>query len=795
MKILKKTLLFLVSITALAALGLYGYLQYTAPSYKGKIKLKKIQNQTTVYFDNFGVPHIYAKTEKDAMVAFGYVHAQDRLWQMELLRRIAPGKLSEIFGSVMLKNDLFFSGLGIDEASEKAVAEMDKSSQAYQLTLAYLEGVNQFIEHGKTPIEYQLLGIKKQKLTVKDVYNIFGYMSFSFAMAQKTDPLLTDIRNQLGSAYLKDFGIDGSLGTKQLRSFTTQATAYSKISQSIAALLDNSPAPPFVGSNSWVIGAQKTKNNKLIFENDPHIGYSQPGTWYEAHIITPSYEMYGFHLAGTPFPLLGHNRNYAYGLTMFENDDLDFFQEEQNPANPNQYKTATGFVNYIVISKTIKIKDSVDVVLKVQSTQHGPIMSGLLEGISRTKPVALSWIFTQHTNNIVDAVYKINHAQNKNDFKNAVALIHAPGLNFMYGDSKNNLAWITSGKLYEVNKSVNTNFILSGTNGIDDKKQFIEFKNHPMAINPPWNYVYSANNQPQAINNYLYPGYYLPKDRATRIESLLQNKNNWTKADVCKMTLDTKSITALENIKVVLNTLDVNKLSGIEKQAVDSLRQWNGSNELQQVAPTIYNKIVYFYLKNTFEDELGTANFKAFLATHVMKQIINAQLKNKASVWWDNRKTKNRVEGRAEILAQSFSNAVSSLQNQLGDDVATWTWNRVHTLELQHPIGKVKLFKGFFNVAPSAVAGSCEVLNNVMFTYSDEAINEAKAGPSTRRIIDFSDIENSLSILPSGQSGNPMSVHYKDQAKMYKEGKFRKMKMNTLEIIKTSTKLVFEPEQ
>ena len=536
MKIIKKILKIIFFLFIILFLTLFCYLQYSKPKYEGEITLKNIKKQTTVYFDDFGIPHIYANSEKEAMITLGYVHAQDRLWQMELLKRIASGKLSEIFGSVMLKNDKFFSGLGIDEASEKAVAEMDKSSQAYQLTLAYLDGVNQYIDHGKTPIEYQLLGIKKQKMTVKDVFNIFGYMSFSFAMAQKTDPLLTDIRDKLGINYLKDFGINGVLGTQQLKSFKGKSNSYSEISKSIATLLENSPAPPFIGSNSWVIGAQKTKNGKVIFENDPHIGFSQPGTWYEAHIVTPNHEMYGYHLAGTPFPLLGHNRNYAYGLTMFENDDLDFFVEEENPENTQQYKTATGFENYKISSKTIKVKDSADVIIKIKSTNHGPIMSGLIDGLSNQKLVALSWIYTQHKNKIIEAVYKINHAQNLNDFKNAIQLIHAPGLNFMYGDAKNNIAWITSGKLYQVNKSVNTNFILNGNNGIDDKKEFIDFENHPMAINPPWNYVYSANNQTQAINDYLYPGYYLPKDRATRIESLLMSKNNWTKEDACKMT-------------------------------------------------------------------------------------------------------------------------------------------------------------------------------------------------------------------------------------------------------------------
>jgi len=180
--------------------------------------------------------------------------------------------------------------------------------------------------------------------------------------------------------------------------------------------------------------------------------------------------MYGYYLAGTPFPLLGHNRNYAYGLTMFENDDLDLFQEEQNPNNVNQYKTKDGYRNYTNRQKTIKVKDSASVILNVKETIHGPVMNGLLTTLTSKNPVAMSWIYTQQKNQILEAVHALSHSKNVNDFYNGVSLIAAPGLNVMYGDAHNNIAWITSGKLYKLDQSVNGNFILNGANGIDDKK-------------------------------------------------------------------------------------------------------------------------------------------------------------------------------------------------------------------------------------------------------------------------------------------------------------------------------------
>ncbi len=794
MKKLKKILLVVLSLLVILALALVGYGFYLKPTYEGELKLNNIQKETTVYFDDFGVPHIYANSQKDAMMALGYVHAQDRLWQMELLRRIAPGRLSEMFGSKLVKTDKFFAGLGINENSEKAIAKLDKNSEGYQLALAYIDGINQYMDEGKTPIEFQILGLKKDKFTLKDVYNIFGYMSFSFAMAQKTDPLLTDIRDKLGSEYLKDFGLDGSFGATQIKNFDGKAIDYAEISKAVASLLDKSPVPAFIGSNSWVIAPQKTKNGKVIFANDPHIAFSQPCTWYEAHIVVPDYEIYGYYLAGTPFPLLAHNRDYAFGLTMFENDDLDMFQEEENPNNKNQYKTSNGFQNYTIRKEIIKVKDSFNVVFEVRETQHGPIMNDVLDGIKGKKPVAMSWIYTQQPNHLLEAVYSLSHSKNLDDFRKGVSLIAAPGLNIMYGDAKGNIAWNTSGKLYKLDKSVNANFILNGANGIDDQKEFLDFSKNPHAINPSWNYIYSANNQTEAVDGYLYPGYYLPQDRAKRISNLLEPKNNWTKEDVGEMLNDnTSSITPSITANLIA-ALDPKSFSSNEKLAIAILKKWNGSNNLKDLAPTIYQKWIYHYLKNTFQDELGETDFNMLLSTHIVKQIIEPQSKNETSVWWDNIATKNKKETRAEILNKSFHEAIVALENQLGKDVNSWTWNRVHTLEHQHPLGQVAALKSVFNVGSFEVPGSTEVINNLFFNFTETGEYQVKGGPSTRRVIDFSDIENSMSILPTGQSGNPFSKHYNDQAEMYNTGKFRKMKMNKEEIIRTSTKLVFIPK-
>ena len=619
-------------------------------------------------------------------------------------------------------------------------------------------------------------------------------MSFSFAMAQKTDPLLTDIRNKYGMDYLKDFGIEGEFNATKIKISKQKTQEYSAIAQSIASLLDQSPVAPFVGSNSWVIAPQKTKNKKVIFANDPHIGFSQPGTWYEAHIETPDFELYGCYLAGAPFPLLGHNREYAYGLTMFENDDVDFYQEENNPKNNNQYKTIKGFQDYEIRKKIIKVKDSSDVNLTIKVSQHGPVMNDLLTDLKNTKPVAMSWIYTQQPIRSIEAIYAISHSKSMSDFQKGVALIAAPGLNVMYGDAKGNVGWWASGKLYKHNNGVNTNFILDGANGKDDSLEYLDFSKNPSAVNPDWNYVYSANNQPEAIDGFEYPGYYLPEDRAKRITQLLDSKSDWDESSVGEMINDNTSSIAPKVVKSLISNLNLNSLSKMENEAIRILKSWNGSNNLNDVAPTIYNKWIYLYLKNTFQDELGDEGFKQFLGTHVMKQIVARQISSKNSPWWDDVTTKNIKETKSQILAKSFAEAIVALEKQLGNSPSNWNWEKVHSVEYQHPIGKLALLRPFFNVGPFEVSGSVEVINNQFFDFVDDGFYKVKGGPSTRRVIDFSDIENSWGILPTGQSGNPFSAHYADQAELYNAGKFRKMKLNKTEIIQSSTKLVFYPK-
>lgn len=792
MRLFKKLLWGVLGLIILLAVFSAIAISLLSPKYSGKQKLSHLKDKVEVYYDTYGIPHIYAQEEEDAFRSLGYVHAQDRLWQMELIRRIAEGKLSQVFGKDLVDTDKFFLSLGIDDASQKTMEQWDKNTPMAKLSQAYLDGVNQFIDEGPTPVEFYLTGIEKRHFTPRDMYNTVGYMAFSFAMAHKTDPLLTNIRNALGADYLVDLEVNIDVNSTKIPNYKPlqKDTLRTGMVAMVHSVLSNLPVPQFEGSNSWVLAPQKTKNGKVILANDPHIGFAQPSVWYEAHVHTPNYEKYGYHLAGVPFPLLGHDRKLAYGITMFENDDIDFYYEDENPLDPATYKTAEGWSEFEVIHKTIPVRGEDDVSFSYRKTAHGPIINGIVDGVDDERPIAMSWIYTKLENKIMEALYGISTAENLTEFKQALPKIHAPGLNLMYGDAEGNIAWFASAKLYKMPDSTHTKFILEGSTGTNEPLEYLDFSENPMAINPPWNFVYSANNQPDSIAGMLYPGYYLPENRAKRIVKLLEPKNDWTKEEVENMLMDGVSDINAEIVTDLAKLMDVSQLDKFEIMVLDRISPWQGKNDIDSIAPTIYHRWIYHLLKNTFEDELGPEMFQQLLSTHLHKRMIAPMAKKESSIWWDDVHTADTVESKANRVNHAFKMALKSLESDLGPDHTDWTWGKLHTLEHEHPIGKVKALRRIFNVGPYPIGATREVINNMAFKYDETGKYPVTSGPSTRRVIDFSDVENSTSILPTGQSGNPFSKHYKDQAILFNKGEFRKMMMNREEILTTKKSLL-----
>ena len=364
----------------------------------------------------------------------------------------------------------------------------------------------------------------------------------------------------------------------------------------------------------------------------------------------------------------------------------------------------------------------------------------------------------------------------------------------MCGDKDGNIGWWAAAKLIKRPEHIQPKLILDGASGNDEFLGFYDFKDNPQAINPPWGYVYSANNQPDTTAGILYPGYYAPQNRANKIVSYLNQDKKWDISELQKMQNNCISSIHPLIVKTILQNINKNDLDKLSLKAYNILKKWKGNHLPNDIAPVIYYKLLYKVLENTFVDELGNTDFEKIVSTHFMERTYPALFNNDSSIWWDNIKTKE-LEKRADIFKLAFTQSISELKKQLGNNIDKWKWEKVHILEHQHPIGlQGGILADIFNVGPFHVFGGNQVINNIDFHINGSGIYKATYGPSQRTLIDFADLENALSVIPTGQSGRIMSKHYDDQAPLYNTGKYRKQMMNKKEIIeKANGKLILKP--
>ncbi len=670
---------------------------------------------------------------------------------------------------------------------------MSSHSSAFQrAAFAYQNGVNEYVRTGKTPIEFSIMGIPKEEFTSQDIYLAIGFMSLGFAEGLQADPVLQKIKTEWGDTYLHDLAVETPLDAERIKSFNGEkkSGATDSLITSIQDALKQLPIPLFQGSNGWVVSGDRTQSGFPILANDTHIGFGQPAVWYEAHIEYPGFRLYGHYLAGIPFALLGNNQQCGWGITMFENDDTDFFLETVNPEDSAQVKFKHQWETLLVRDEIIKVKGKEDVILKVKSSRHGAIINNVIENLDKkSQPVALSWTLTQSDNQAGEAFYILNHAKGIEEAEKAMSMIPAPGLNIMYGDVHGNIAWWAVGKLPIRPAHVQSKFFLDGASGNDEYLGYYDFSKNPHAINPPAGFVYSSNNQPDTVDGVLYPGYYYPKARARRIVQLLSENKKWTTEDMKAINLDVVSIThpsVAKEIALVLKSLNKSEYNDL----INQLENWNGDHKSTDTAPSVYYNMLSQIMYKAMEDEIGVTATKALLATAIPKNSYITFIQNDSSPWWDNVQTKDIKESRTDIIQVAADKTLELLRQRCGEKPSDWVWGKIHTLTHEHPLSAVKPLNKFFNVGPFIVDGGSEVLNNLTFPLDTTGYFKVDVGPALRKITDFSSIENGETISPTGQSGNVMSPHYDDQAKSYATGKFRKMLMNRKEIEEKNNKVL-----
>ena len=763
--------------------ALLGFIFWNSPQYDGEVQLTGLTEEVDIHFDDYGVPHIYAQNEADAYHALGYIHAQERLFQLEMMRRVGSGTLAELLGPDVVEIDQFFHTLGIPKhAKESTKALVAQGNSPWKSAAeAYIAGVNQFIEQDKLPVEYLLLGSKPRPYTLDDMHSILGYMSFTFGMALKTDPLVTKIARSWGPSHL------ASLAVQTLPSHHVIPVNYpdslianeSIVNSKLSALLEKLPTPLLEGSNAWVISGTRTKSGKVLFANDTHIGFASPSVWFEAHIEYPGYSFYGNHLAGIPFGLVGHSRHHSVGLTMFENDDQDFFEEKLNPANPNEILVGDSIYPITTRTEVIQIKGKPSLGHVVQETVHGPILNPVVKEIAAltSNPVSSWWVYLMEPTRALEAVYQINHASNMQDVANAASLIHAPGLNIMYGDSLGNIAWWAAAKLPIRGAAVHATIFADGSDPAAQPQGWYPFTENPQSINPESGFVASANNQPDSTRSGIFfPGYYYPGERWNRIAKTVTSKKDWDQKSIQDLQLETVNEKSIQNAAFLLEQVARGNFEKYE-DILTELSEWKGDHDLNQTAPTLYYKWLYHTLRLAMEDEIGKEGFESYLQTFIMIGNTSHFFTHEQNKWWDKKNTSAK-EKRAEIISEALRISLDELSQQFGENQSNWEWEKAIKVEHPHPLGAKKPLDKLFNVRTEAVEANEESVNKLAFKLNGTGIYNVTSGPAMRILLDFENVEESVSVLPTGNSGNRFSKHYADQKELYVEGKYRPQLMN-----------------
>jgi len=777
---LKRGAITIGVLVAIGAAGAAWHVHQKLPRRDGELQLSGLSAPVTVRYDEWGVPHIDARNEDDLYRALGYLHAQDRLFQMEMLRRLARGELAEVLGPKLVETDRLFRTLGIrhraDELAE-ATAAITAQPGAVRALYAYLDGVNQYQATRPAPLEFEILGIPKRPFTAADTYSIAGYLAYSFAAAFRTEPALTAIRDQLGPEYLRIFDLDwhpnGAIEQQALNTSRERSGEVAPMLARLAAAGDRAAAlaglPQFEGSNAWVVAGSRTVSGKPLLAGDPHISYSAPAVWWEAHLRTPQFELYGHHLALNPMALLGHNRRFGWSLTMFQNDDVDLVAEKINPANPNQVWFKGQWVAMTSRQETLKVKGQPDQVLTLRRSPHGPIINDAIPGDRGERPVAMWWAFLETENPVMDGFYRLGRADTLARAREASSLIHAPGLNIVWANASGDIAWWAAAKLPIRPEGVNPAFVLDGSTDEADKLGFLPFSANPHEENPARGYIVSANFQPASDTP--VPGYYNLAERGRRLDGLLNQGKRWDIHNSQALQLDVQTDYGPRVLRPLIPLLR-GSASLEEQPLVEALVRWNGAYKADGVAPVLFQQFSAELLRAAMKDELGDAQFENLRRTRALDHALPRLTADADSPWWDDRSTPQR-ETQTDIVRRAWKAAIAHLQATLGPDSAAWRWDVAHTLTHEHPLGKQKPLDKLFNVGPFPVPGGHEVPNNFA-QRNGSGPWPVIYGPSTRRLVDFARPQEALGVNPVGQSGVWPDAHYGDQAALLAKGLYRR---------------------
>ncbi|MAO64089.1 MAG: penicillin acylase family protein [Balneola sp.] len=790
---IKLLIFFLILILGFAGLAFYWTFYKPLPDYEASIALEGISEPVDIHWDEFGVPHIYAKNEQDLYFTLGYVHAQDRLWQMTLSQIAAEGRFAEFFGNDedLINLDKYQRTLGFWKLAEQLVDTLDQ--QERQVLTAYSKGVNTFIENNQNrlPVEFSLAEIEPIEWTPARSLAVSRMMAWELNMSWWSEVTYEYLREKLPAAQFEQLQLQfpdtapTSLDDTESMGYSSSLMPMLKQEIKKRELLEMEGT--HVGSNAWVLDGSKTESGYPMLAGDPHLGLDMPGKWYEVHLNLNGRNVSGATLAGVPAVIIGQNDHMAWSFTSMMSDDTDFYLEQQDPDDRGRYvidSLANGEAEYEQFERVreiIKVKDDDDQSFEIRYTKHGPVISDIypVQELTDNKMISMSWSGYEMSNEM-RTLFKINWAENFQDFKEALPSFGVPGLNFMYGDVEGNIAMYSVGKTPIVNANPVT--MKNGWNPDHDWQGFIPHEQMPRIINPDKGWIANANNK---ITTDSYP-YYLgtfwePPSRIERIEQILTSDESFSYEGFQDLQNDSYSNFAAKLTPQILEIIKNQDEYNFDLP-ISYLENWNFEYSLSSTAASIFDSFFLNFTRNTLKDDLGPVAYSNFIHhENIPVRTMTSLIETESSLFDD--VTTDTIEVKEDMILKSMQDAILYLSDSLGSEPYEWRWEQLHTITFEPPLFSQAakdssaptalrmIVNNILSKGPYEVESHGMSVNNGQYRWENPF--EMVLGPSIRRISDLSDMSKSKSILPTGQSGNPLSEHFGDQTEMWLNGRYR----------------------
>lgn len=733
--------------------------------YNADMKLKGLTGEVEVLRDQYGLAHVYAENQTDLYRAVGYIQARDRFWQMDLLRRVTMGRLSEIFGEDMIDADKLFRSLRISEKSKSILEGCDPELTQY--IEAYTDGVNQYLAEDDLSFEFTVLGYEPDKWEPYHSINLIGYMAWNLNTAWNTELIYFKLKQTLDDRQFGDLVNCLDLPNPIYEDFALEGTPDDSSFIAAANLAADIAPPVFSGSNNWVIGGSRTTTGKPILCNDMHLGLMSPGVWTQMHhIVDGELNVTGVVLPGQPFVISGHNADIAWGMTNVMLDGMDFYVETVNPNDSNQYKLNGEWKDFELRNEKIAVKggDTVNYVMRL--SHRGPVISEMKD--VKDKVISVHWLGNDQSNEL-RTVYLLNRAKNWDDFKNAVKTFISVAQNVNYADTEGNIGLYCCAGVPKREKP--GWMVFPGDTTLYDWDEFVSFDSLPHYYNPEKDYVVSANNRTvgEDYPYYISAWFDLP-NRFNRITQLIEAKDKLSIEDIQKIQTDQHSLLAEGMLPQILEIMKTAEKDERVKELVDILSEWDYQMAADESAPLIFEEFYLVFARNLMHDEMGDDLFHEYQRygrlTNYMTEYI---LDNPKSVWCDDVTSKDKTETLDEIVARSFEHTADSIMSKYGKNFRTQTWGKAHQVNIEHPLGKVPILNFLFGLNhKEPVGGSYHTVNP--YSYDFRKPFESKTGASQRHIYSMADFDASKVAIPTGVSGIPGSKHYLDQAEDYIRG-------------------------